>query len=367
MQKKKVLYIVMTLVLLFSFVAACAPPAVEEPAAEAPAAEEPAAEEPAAEEMMEPTELRAVAFSSSSIEEPWNSVFVAAWDRVAATSPHGLTMTLDFAEEVAVSDFSRVVNEYFSTGEYDVIISHNGEYKDATEDFMAANPDVLVVANGSVFEARGGNFFHSNVYIQECAYLTGIIAGMMTETNKVGAVASFPYPNVNLPLNAFFLGAKSVNPDVEQVITYIENWWDPPKAAESAAAQIAAGADLIYAERFGPFEAVKDAGVLAFGHFSDQHELAPDVVITSTEARWDPSVEAWVDLWWENAANGVAFDAPTETYLPTMAEGVCDISPYYDMEDIVPQDVKDAVEQAKQDIMSGALEVPYVEDQVVSD
>ena len=367
MQKKKVLYIVLTLVLLFSFVAACAPPAAEEPAAEEPAAEEPAAEEPAAEEMMEPTELKAVLLTSTSAEEPWNSVYVSAWDRVAATKPHGLTMTLDVAENVAVSDVSRVMNEYFNTGEYDVIISHGGEYKDATEEFADANTETLTIANGSVFEPRGGNYFHSNVYIQECAYLTGIIAGMMTETDKVGAVASFPYPNVNLPINAFFLGAKAVNPDVEQVVTYIDSWWDPPKAAESAAAQIAAGADLIYAERFGPFEAAKDAGIYAFGHFSDQHDLAPDVVITSTEARWDPSIEAWLELWWEHEVNGVAYDSPTETYLPTMAEGVCDISPYYGMEDAVPQDVKDAVEKAKQDIISGALVVPYVEDQVESD
>ena len=74
----------------------------------------------------------------------------------------------------------------------------------------------------------------------------------------IGAVAAFPFPNVNLPLNGYIEGAKSVNPDVEAKVTYLESWFDPPKGRESAAAQLAAGADFIYAERFGPFEAVSE-------------------------------------------------------------------------------------------------------------
>lgn len=366
MQRKTVFLFLIVFVLTL-LLGACAPqaaPPAEEPAAEAPAAEEPAAEEMAAEE---PTALKAIIFTSTSLEEPWNSVYVASWDRVAAEKPHGLSISYDIAESVATSDIARVMNEYFSTGEYDVVVFHDGGFRDASLDFMNANPDVLIAADGSVFEPEGGSYFHSNVYVHECSYLLGIIAGSMTETNKLGAVGAFPYPNVNLPINAFFDGAKSVNPEIKQVVTYLESWWDPPKGAESAAAQIAAGADFIYAERFGPFEAAKDAGILAFGHYNDQHDLAPDVVVASALGKWDPSIMKLVDMWWDHQVNGVAYDAPTETYLPTMAEGVCDVSPYYNFDDVIPQDVKDAVEQAKQDIISGDLVVPANEAQVESD
>jgi basic membrane lipoprotein Med (substrate-binding protein (PBP1-ABC) superfamily) len=70
-------------------------------------------------------------------------------------------------------------------------------------------------------------------------------------------------------------------------MAYIESWFDPPKGKQSALAQIAAGADFIYAERFGPFETAKEKGKLAFGHFVDQNSLAQDIVVSSTIARWD--------------------------------------------------------------------------------
>jgi basic membrane lipoprotein Med (substrate-binding protein (PBP1-ABC) superfamily) len=363
MHKKKFWFIIMVLIMVFSLLAACAP-AAEEPATEEPAAEEPAAEEPA---MEEPTALKAIIFTSTSLEEPWNSVYTDSWDRIAAEKPHGLDITYDIAESVATADIARVMLEYYNTGDYDIFVFHDGGFNDASIEFDEDHPEELIAADGSVFEPRGGNYFHSNVYVHECAYLLGILAGHMTETNKLGAVGAFPYPNVNLPINAFFDGAKSVNPDISQVVTYIESWWDPPKGAESAAAQIAAGADLLYAERFGPFEAAKDAGVLAFGHYNDQHDLAPDVVVSSTIGKWDPSIMRLIDMWWAYNVDGTPYDAPTETYLPTMAEGVCDIAPYYNFEDVIPQDAKDAVEEAKQAILSGELVVPANEAQVESD
>ena len=372
---KRDLIIVLLIGLLFVF-AGCAPaaPAVDAPANEAPAVEEEAVEEDAPEEEMaeegameEPTSLKAVIMASTSLEEPWNSVYVASFDRVIAEQPYGLDISYDFAENVATGDVARVAEEYYNTGDYDLFVFHDGGYNDATIAFMEEHPDVFVLANGSVFEPLGGNYLHSNVYVHECAYLLGIIAGSMTETDRLGAVGAFPYPNVNLPINAFFDGAKSVNPEVKQVVTYLESWWDPPKGAESAAAQIATGVDLIYAERFGPFEAAKDAGILAFGHFSDQHELAPEVVVSSAIGRWDPAIMRAIDFWWEHKVEGTPLDVPTETYLPTLAEGVCDISPYYDFEEVVPDDVKSAVEQAKQDIIDGNLIVPANEAQVESD
>ena len=122
MQKKKFWLVVMALIMVFSLLAACTP-AAEEPAAEEPAAEEPAAEEPA---MEEPTSMKAIIFTSTSLEEPWNSVYVASWDRVIAEKPHGLDISYDLAESVATADIARVMLEYYNTGEYDVFVFHDG-------------------------------------------------------------------------------------------------------------------------------------------------------------------------------------------------------------------------------------------------
>ena len=119
----------------------------------------------------------------------------------------------------------------------------------------------------------------------------GIIAGRLTKTNTIGTVISWPYPDENLPANGFINGAKSVNPEIKAKATYIDSWFNPPRAKEAALDQIAAGADFVYAERFGLFEACKEKGVYAFGHFVDQNSLAPEVVVSSTIARWDNCIK----------------------------------------------------------------------------
>ena len=85
---------------------------------------------------------------------------------------------------------------------------------------------------------------------------------------------------------------------------------------------MAAGADFIYAERFGPFEAVSEKqGSFAFGHFVDQNSLAPEIVVSSAIAKWDPSISAAIDGWWAHAAEGATYNAPTERIVFTMKDG----------------------------------------------
>ena len=225
---------------------------------------------------------------------------------------------------------------------------------------------LTIVVNGSGFKAVGGNILHTDAWAHEPAYLMGIVAGKMTKSNTVGAVAAFPYANINLPVNAFFQGAKSVNPKTKQVVTYIESWFDPAKAKESAAAQISAGADMIFAERFGVFEAAREGGIYAFGNKKDEHGAAPDVVLSSAISNWDGSIKKAIDLWAENKKAGKGYNLPAKTYVATMAEGGSAMAPYHGLASKVPQDVKDAVEKAKQEILAGTLKVPAIFDKAQS-
>lgn len=309
--------------------------------------------------------LKIAVLLPTTIEESWNSVYIQALDRVIAEKPHDLDITYKYVESVATADAERVMQGFADTGEYDVLVYHAGQFGDAAEAITASYPAKLVVVNGSGFKPLGGNNFHADTLVHEAAYLLGIIAGNMTESNVLGAVAAYPYPNVNMPLNGFFSGARSVNPDIKQVVTYIESWFDPPKVKESASAQIASGADLIYAERLGVFEAAREGGIYAFGHSSDQQSLAPDVVVSSSLVKWDPSIREFIDIWYEASQSGSSYDLEPETFSATMAEGGCDIAPFYDMK--IPADVLAAVEKAKADIMAGKLVVQSNGDKVVSD
>jgi basic membrane protein A and related proteins len=167
-----------------------------------------------------------------------------------------------------------------------------------------------------------------------------------------------PFPNVNGPVNAFYDGAKSVNPDVTMTVTYIESWFDPVKGKEAATAQIATGVDIIYAERFGPFEAAQEAGILAFGHFLDQNSLAPDIVVASPMAMWDANIRNIIDVWWKYTVDGVPYDAPMERIIFSFVEGGSNLSPYHNFANVIPQDVQDLVEETRQKILSGELKIP---------
>lgn len=304
----------------------------------------------------EPDELSIGLVLLSQPEDPWHATMVDAITRAQESQPHGLDISLEWFENISYADAERILGDLAVSGKYDMIIAHSA-FSDAVAAVKDTYPDILFAFAGSGNEPTGGNGYWIDVFIHEPAYLTGIAAGMMTETNKIGAVAAFPFPNVNLPMNAYIAGAQSVNPGVEVTVTYIESWFDPVTAKDSAIAQIAAGVDVIYAERFGPFEAVVEAGVLGIGHFADQEALAPDSVITSALARWDPALNSLIDTWWDHVVNGTGYDAPMERIMFLMAEGGGDIAPLNDA--LVSTEVQDAVDEAREKILSGELEVLF--------
>ena len=160
--------------------------------------------------------------------------------RLAEDNTYDLTITLEEIEEIAYADGERVIRDLAQTGKYEIIIAHS-TYSDAVAAVRDDYPDTLFAYSGSGNDGLGGNGYWIDVFIHEPAYLAGIIAGMMTETNKISGVAAFPFPNVTAPLHAFIDGAQSVNPDITAEVAYIESWFDPATAQEAAAAQIAAG------------------------------------------------------------------------------------------------------------------------------
>ena len=315
----------------------------------------------------EPTELNVAMIFLNTVEEPYNTSFLQSWERITEERPHGLEITVDYTENVSAQDAERVLRELASSGEYEMIWAHS-TYSDAVKPLKDEFPEILWGVTGSGNEGLGGNVYWLDVFVHEPAYLMGIIAGSMTQSNVIGAVAAFPFPNVNAPLNAYIAGAQSVNPEIDPRVTYIESWFDPAKGRESAAAQLAAGADFVYAERFGPFEAVAEQpNSYAFGHFVDQSSLAPELVVTSAIARWDPSIMVAIDDWWRHQTEGAPYSAPTQRVVFTMKDGGADIAPYHDLETVVPADVQTAVDEAKAAILDGSLTVPMNEEPVSSD
>lgn len=309
--------------------------------------------EPEAEEGV----FRVAALYQTAIEEPWDGVIHQACLKAEIE----LGIEYEFTEQVAAADIEKVLREYAERG-FDLIVGDAFLAGESASRRVAADYPEIKFAFGSEFGPVEPNYSVFDNWIHEPAYLSGVIAGMVTQSNILGVVAAIPINEVNRLVNAFKAGALSVNPDIRVKIAYIGGWFDPPKAKEAALAQIEAGADLIFAERFGVFEAARENGILAFGNMSDQNSLAPDTVITGPV--WDmyPTIEYLV-----NSVKAGAFVSQDLKDFSMMAKGGASLAPLHGFEEIAPAEVIAKVRDLEAQIMAGTFRVPIIEEQPISD
>jgi len=301
-----------------------------------------------------PTEVKIAVITGNTIEQPYVKSLLQAFDRFNENNEYGLNISYDYSENLHGDDAERAMRAYAETGTYDIIWAHES-YSDQVKNMMDEYPETMFVLAGSGNAGIGKNAYFIFAHIHECAYLMGVAAAMMTKTNVVGAVAAYPYEDVNDVLNGFRDGAKSVNEDIKVKIAFIESWYDPPKAKETTYALIAAGADLVYAERLGPFEALSEKGLLGFGNYEDQYAMAPDVVITSALLRWEPHVDYIISEWLGHKVDGKPWNGTIEPTWFGMADGGCDLAPFQG--NTAPQAIQDAVNSVREDIMKGTLKI----------
>ena len=198
------------------------------------------------------------------------------------------------SENVSNADYERVLREYATAGNT-LIVGEAFAVETAARKVAKDFPKVSFLM-GSSGKPQAPNFSVFDNYIQEPAYLSGMIAGGMTKSNMIGMVGGFPIPEVNRLMNAFMAGAREVNPKVTFSVSFINSWFDPPKAKEAAFAMIDKGADLMYAERFGVSDAAKEKGKLAIGNVINTQDKYPDTVVASALWNMEPSIDRAIKL-----------------------------------------------------------------------
>ncbi|MEM7172885.1 MAG: BMP family protein [Pseudomonadota bacterium] len=263
-----------------------------------------------------------------------------------------------FSEKVANTDYIRVLREY-AEGGVDLVVGEafgiSKEAREVADDY----PDIAFLM-GDPFEPHGSNFAVFDNYIHEPCFLMGMIAGSMTESNKIGMVGGYPIGEVNRLFHAFMDGARAVNPEVEFKVTFIGSWYDPPKAKEAAFAQIESGVDVLYAERAGVVDAAREAGLIAFGNVNDMNkeENGKDVVVTS--ALWDmnPAISHAISLVKEGK-----FQADNYKEWTMMAKGGASLAPFYEFEGKIDTKIKEEVEALAAAIKLGDFTVNINDDE----
>jgi len=290
----------------------------------------------------EPIEVAAI--YTVPVEQQWVSRIHKALN---AAQDRG-DITYVFSENVANTDYERVMREYADAGKQLILGEVFGVERAARQ--VAADYPETAFLMGSSFGPSGGNFAVFDNWIHEPSYLTGMVAGSLTESNLIGMVGGYPIPEVNRLMHAFMDGAREVNPEVEFLVTFIGSWYDPPKAKEAAFAMIDAGADLLYAERFGVSDAAAERGIKAIGNVIDTQEDYPGTVVASALWHMEPTVDRAISAVIDG--NFEAADYGQYSYMSYGGGSLAPMDP-----DLVPQEVIDLVMERETEILEGMFRV----------
>ena len=333
----------LVIALLVSLLAACAPQAISTPST------------PAGEPAAEDGKLTVFGAYATEIEEPWDGVIHAALNQAQDRGEIEYTYTdaIGYA-----GDMERVLREVAEENKPDIVFGDAFGNEEAVRRVAQDYPDIAFV-----FGSGGGpaepNFSVFDNWIHEPAYLSGMLAGGLTKSNVVGVVGGLPVPEVNRIVNAFIAGAESVNPDVDVKTTFINSWFDPAAAKEAALAQIDAGADVLFAERFGVIEAAAENGLYAFGNMSDQKDLAPEHVVSGPVWHMEPTVDYIL-----SQVAGGTYTAQDLKDFSMVAKGGASLAEINTgVQGGLPEELVDMVRAKEEEIKSGLFRVDIDESQ----
>ena len=225
--------------------------------------------------------------------------------RLMVEAEFGSAVETSYIENVPEgADAERAITQMALSG-IDIIFATSFGYMEAMLAVANKFPNVKFEHATGYKTADNMAVYSSKFY--EGRYVQGVIAGHMSENGKAGYIASFPIPEVIRGINAFYLGATSVNPDFDIDIVWVNTWFDPAKEGDAAQVLIDQGSDIItqHTDSTAPLQVAQKAGVLGFGQASDMHHFAPDTQLTAIIDDWGPyyveRVQAAIDGSWTSA------------------------------------------------------------------
>ena len=225
-----------------------------------------------------------------------------------------------------------------------IIFATSFGFMDPTVKVAKKFPDVKFEHATGFKSAENLAIYNARFY--EGRYVVGQIAAKLSKAGVAGYIVSFPIPEVVMGINAFMLGAQSVNPDFKIKIIWVNSWYDPGKEADAAKVLFSQGADIIvqHTDSTGPLQVAQEQGKLGFGQASDMIKFAPKAQLTAIIDDWGPyyvrRVKEVIDGTWK-----------TQSTWEGMKEGLVVLAPFTNM----PDDVAKMAGETADKIKSGAL------------
>jgi basic membrane protein A len=243
-------------------------------------------------------------------------------------------------------DVANVERDFLAQG-YDLIFATAFGYQPFTQEVAQENSDKHFFGITPTV-APADNILNYYGELWDGRYLTGLVAGAMTESNVIGFVAAQPIPTVIAGLNAFTLGVREVNPDAEVRVIWTLSWFDPPAEKQAAVALVEAGADVVAQHQDTPssVQGAAENGAWAIGSESDMTQFAPEKYLTGTIWDWCPFYVQAVEM-----VKSGSFE-PGEFY-GGLEDGTVSLAP---INAAVPGDVRQMVEEKKQALVGGTFD-----------
>lgn len=231
-----------------------------------------------------------------------------------------------------------------------IIFTTSWGYMETTAQMAEEYPDIYF-SHGTGYMSNGKNFNNYFGRIYQARYLSGIVAGMNTKTNKIGYVAAMDSGNSEVTggIDAFALGIYSVNPDAEVYVKVTNSWYDPDAEKEAAEILLDMGCDVItqHCDTAYPQTLAQERGVYGIGYNSDMSKEAPNACLCSVIWNWSAyyttAVQSIIDGTWDGS-----------NYYGGMSENLVGIT---DLADFCAEGTADKVKEAKKKILSGELGV----------
>jgi basic membrane protein A len=252
----------------------------------------------------------------------------------------------DFTEAVAPENSERIFRQYANDG-FDVVFGCTFGYQDPMASVAEDFPDIRFEHNTGYLTRENMGRYMGRIY--QARYMAGVAAGMVTETNSLGYVAAFPIAEVVRGINAFTLGAASVNDEISTKVRWTNTWFDPPTEQEAASSLIDEGVDVMAQHQDSPaaVRAANEADIWATGYDAPMGEFGGDNYLTSPIWHWEefyrPTVESVREGTWE-----------ADAYWKGLNAGIVDLSEWGPN---VSGDVKSEVADVRSQIESGDLDV----------
>lgn len=265
--------------------------------------------------------------------------------RLAVEAEFGDGVETTYVESVPEgADAERVIRKLASTG-HDLIFTTSFGYMNPTLKVAKDFPNVKF--EHATGYKRSDNLTTYSARFYEGRAVLGTMAGMMTKSNTVGYIASFPIPEVVRGINAFTIAMRKVNPEATVKVVWVNTWYDPGKEADAAKALIDQGVDIItqHTDSPAPLQVAEERGVMGFGQASDMSAFAPKAQLTSIIDDWNAyyveRTQAVMDGTW----------ASVDTW-GGIASGLVGFAEYGEG---VPDDVKAAADLVREGIVAGTI------------